>query len=243
MIYRIVQAPTDARGSLDDLGLPGDPYDVSDKFAALLRFLDRAPLRLTIDNLADTLRRTDPSDVAVLLGQHGLSAAVLEAALIAREKLARLGDVIHAAAIALLLPDLLEPGEVVMHASLDARADPEEPFDLVTDRRVCQFHVAIWNGSDATAKRMLVRDLIYLAALAAERRPDLYVLGEWPLRFLSETDVPVSWAIRGSAPTEALYLERFGDPDTPISRFRLTEASHVSVTDIGPRLTARFADR
>ena len=211
MTYRIVPASAYRRHAVGDLTLPGDQFGILGKLAALLRFLDRGPLALTIGSLEQALAGCDREDILDVLDEHVLTPAALEAACVAREKLRRLSDVIHAAAIALILPQLLEPGERVTHTSLAVRTDLTDPFDLQTDRRVARFQLAMWDGADAKRRRLLVRDLVHLAPVPSADRPELYVLGEWPLRFLAETDANVGWAIDPFPATRALYQEYFSD--------------------------------
>jgi hypothetical protein len=154
-----------------------------------------------------------------------------------------LSDVIHAAAIALILPHLLEPGERVTHASLAVRTDLTDPFDLHTDRRVARFQLAMWDGADARRRRLLVRDLVHLAPVPPAGRPELYVLGEWPLQFLAETDAPVGWAIDRFPATRALYQKYYGDLSVTIPEFRSGPAAHVRVTDLGAEISHIFAGR
>ena len=158
MTYRIVPASAYRRHAVGDLTLPGDQFGILGKLAALLRFLDRGPLALTIGSLEQALAGCDREDILDVLDEHVLTPAALEAACVAREKLRRLSDVIHAAAIALILPQLLEPGERVTHTSLAVRTDLTDPFDLQTDRRVARFQLAMWDGADAKRRRLLVRD-------------------------------------------------------------------------------------
>jgi len=241
MTYRIVPASAYRPHGIDELTLVGDPFDILGKFAALLRFVDQGPLALTIESLEEALAGCDRDDVQRVLDKHVLTPAALEAGCVAREKLGRLSDVIHAAAIALILPHLLEPGEHVTHASLAVRTDPTDPFDLHTNRRVARFQLTMWDGADARRDRLLVRDLVHLAHVPSTDQPELYVLGEWAIRFLAETDAPVGWAIDRFPATRRLFHEHFGDLSIPIHEFRSGPAAHVRVTDLGAKLSQILA--
>src|SRR4051812_47942287 len=90
---------------------------------ALLSFLE-VPLTQTVADLEQDLAGKGREDVAAILREYRLDGNLLRAALLARERLGRVNDVIHSTAIALVLPDLLEPGETLRRPSLAAGNDP-----------------------------------------------------------------------------------------------------------------------
>lgn len=235
MTYRIVPTGGDQRRCES---LATDPFEVVGKLAALLDFLDRGPLTHTIAGLEHALDGSDGTALDRILGEYGVSPAVLEAGFLARERLGRINDVIHAVAIALCLPALLEPREVLTRPSLASGNDPSRPYDLETDRRIAEFKLAEWDGNDAMRKRQLVKDLVHLAADDSGRRPELYVLGERPLRFLAETRSTMAWALDRFPGTQALIQVRFGGLSTltPIRDFRADAAAHVRIVDLSETL-------
>jgi hypothetical protein len=164
----------------------------------------------------------------------GVTPRLLSEALMVRRHLGRLNDLIHATAIALALPRILEDGEsVVSRPTLETTGDRGNGFDLVTDRRVANFQVGVWTGKDAIRKRMVFQDLVHLAAQHSGRRAELYVAGQAPLEFLRESRSPVSWALNfGPAPTRQLFVERFGDTNLPIQVFTRVAAAHVRIIDL-----------
>jgi hypothetical protein len=76
----------------------------------------------------------------------------------------RLNDIVHAVAITVALPLLLEPGEVVESVSLAAGNSLDRPFDLSTNRRIAEFKLSRWDGHDTARKLQLAKDLVHLAA-------------------------------------------------------------------------------
>jgi hypothetical protein len=105
------------------------------------------PVTKSIDRLERDLVDTDSSTAPAVPGAAGLSEELLEAALIVRRDVGRVSDVIHATVIALALPKILEPGEVISNRpSLGPGNDKSRPFDLETNRRVAEFKVALWSG-------------------------------------------------------------------------------------------------
>jgi hypothetical protein len=165
----------------------------------------------------------------------GFTPKLLSEAFTLRRHLGRLNDLIHAAAMTMALPHILEPDEVVSQRPwLAANGDPAHAFDLETDRRVADFRLAVWTGKDATRKRALFQGLVHLAALPAERRPELYVAGEAPLDFLRGSRSNAAWALnRGPESTKSLYLERFEDLGMSIRDFTANLAAHVRLIDLG----------
>jgi hypothetical protein len=126
--------------------------------AQLLSFLEQ-PLTQTITQLEHALAGCESENVPRVVRDYGMNDRVLMAALLVRERLGRMNDVIHASAIVVVMPHILEPGEALHRPSLAAGNDPTRPFDIETDRRVAEFKLARWRGADAMRKRQLFKDL------------------------------------------------------------------------------------
>jgi hypothetical protein len=187
-----------------------------------------------VDGLESVLEGADADTALAAAADAGVTPRLLSEALTVRRHLGRLNDLIHATAIALALPRILEEGEsVVSRPALETTGDRANGFDLVTDRRVADFQVGVWTGKDAIRKRMVFQDLVHLAAQHSGRRAELYVAGQAPLEFLRESRSPVSWALNfGPAPTRQLFVERFGDTNLPIQVFTRVAAEHVRIIDL-----------
>jgi hypothetical protein len=219
-------------------GLPAYPVamtgdvDLETKLGALLRFIDAAPLTDTIADLEYALEGQDVTAVARVLDDRGVAGDVLEAALFARQRLGRISDIIHAVAVSLALPRMLQPGETLRRPSLAAGNDPSRPFDIETDRRIAEFKLARWDGHDAMRKRQLFKDLVHLAADTSGRSAELYVAGDRPLRFLDTTRASAAWALNRFPSPALLFEQRFGDPAVAIADFRAARASHVRVINL-----------
>lgn len=140
------------------------------------------------------------AQVGNLLEDAGVAPGLLRDAMTVRARIGRVSDVIHATAIALSLPALLQPGEVIARPSLGAGYDKSRPFDLETDRRVAEFKMARWKGSDAMRKRQTFKDLVHLAAEESDRAAELCVLGERPIHFLQTSRSKASWGLDRSHP-------------------------------------------
>lgn len=163
--------------------VPAD-RDLGKALRTLVDFIDAAPLTGTIAELEGVLEGGGRKDMEAVLGERGVSPELLRAAMLFRERLGRINDVIHATAISLALPELMGPGEVLKRPSLAAGNDPSRPFDIETDQRVAEFKLARWDGNDAMRKRQVFKDFVHLAAEESDRSAELYVLGQRPLRFL-----------------------------------------------------------
>lgn len=117
------------------------------EIALLLAFLDRAPLTLAIRDLEQALDGCDGEAAAEAVAAVGIDNELLSAALAMRQQLGRLNDLIHASAITLLLPAVLEADEIIQGCpSLAAGNDPMRPYDLQTSKRVAEFKLAIGPG-------------------------------------------------------------------------------------------------
>jgi hypothetical protein len=118
---------------------PLDPvvYEIAvddDLIAAVQRvaaFLKAAPLTSAIASLEDSLEGRVAAGVSGLTKAAGIDESLLSAAVKVRRDLGRLSDLIHAAAIALVLPKILRPGEQVkdfVHLAADMSGRTPELF-------------------------------------------------------------------------------------------------------------------
>lgn len=207
-------------------------------FARLAAFLARGRLTGVVSKLEHTLAQSDAAEAGEAVAAAHIDGELLTAALLIRRDLGRLNDLIHASAISLALPAILEPGErLANRPSLAAGNDPSRPFDLETDRRVAEFKLAVWSGTDAMRKRGVFHDLVHLAAETSGRRAELYVVGDAPLRFLRGSISSAAWGLnRGADSTRALFLERFGPLDMPIKEFTAGPAGDVRLVDLADLL-------
>lgn len=219
--------------------MPAD-RELGTALRSLISFIDAAPLTGTIAELENALEGLGRDEVEDLLTARGVSHELLKAGMVARERLGRINDVIHAAAIVLALPELMEPDEVLKRPSLAAGNDPTRPFDLETNRRVAEFKLARWDGNDAMRKRQVFKDLVHLAAEGSDRSAELYVLGERPIRFLMETRSTAAWGLDRAPAMRELFEERFGSLETPIPDFVRGPGAHVKVIDLEARLPELF---
>lgn len=215
-------------------------------FATLVAFLRQAQFTASVDRLERDLLNSDRTTAPAVTSAAGLSEELLEAALIVRRDVGRVSDVIHATVIALALPKILEPGEVVANRpSLGPGNDKTRPFDLETNRRVAEFKVALWSGGDMMRKRTLTADLVHLALDQSGRRPELWVAGTEPLHFLRTSTSPVNDLLsRASRHLRSDYRIRYGTEDIPLRDFVTRHAAHIhhrNIADVLPTIATAIS--
>lgn len=213
------------------------------QLAALGEYMERGPLTASIAQLEHALAGCETAELSERLQANGMTADVLRAAFVARANFGRINDLIHAAAISLALPHILEPGEKLRRPSLAAGNDPTRLYDVETNRRIAEFKLSRWDGHDGGRKRQLFKDLVHLAAADhAGRAVELYVLGARPEQFLTTTRSVAEWGLnRGADKTREMFVQRFGSLQTPIPEFVKGPAAHVQIIDLEQRLPQLFA--
>jgi hypothetical protein len=215
--------------------------DLPTQLAAVGAFLDRAPLGTTVADLERALGGCRADDVARVAAAHGMTVELLGAAIAAREALGKISDLIHAAAIALSLPHILQSGERLMRPSLAAGNTKRRLFDIETDRRIAEFKLARWTGKDGARQKSAVKDLARLAADGSGRTAELYVRGPIAIGWLKGTRSPVRQQIQGFRPELAAFEHAFGDPGIAVSAFVAGKAAHVHLIDIEQHVPHLFA--
>lgn len=219
-----------------------DEDDFATALQVLGRFLDRAPLTATISQIEGALEGSDQDEALRVMSEFDVELQLVRDAITVRDRLGRINDVIHATAIMVTLPAILEPGEtLVKRPSLAAGNDPSRPFDLETDRRIAEFKLAQWKGKDATRKRQTFKDLVHLAADQSGRKAQLFVLGEKPGRFLRTTIAKAEWGLDRSPATQTLFAEQFGSLEMSIAEFTNGPGSAVGVIDLEELLPQVFS--
>ena len=218
-----------------------DPsLDFATEISPVIAFLERAPLRTSVADLEIALTGCAVEDLPGVIARNGVSAQLLRSAIVARETFGKISDLIHAAAIALALPHLLEPGEVLVRPSLAAGNTPDRLFDVETDRRVAEFKLARWDGHDGGRQKTAVKDLARLAADGSTRLAQLYVLGDRPIGWLRTTTSSIRQKMKGYPAELATFSATFGDPDIAISAFVAGPAAHVELVNLERRLPKLF---
>jgi hypothetical protein len=214
--------------------------DLRSALDVLIGFLGDEALTQRIARLEHDLVDIRVADIPQLLVMSRVDLRLLQSAFLARQHLGRLNDLIHATAITLALPHLLEPDEKLLRPSLASGNDPTRPFDIETDRRVAEFKLSRWQGTDAGRKRQVFKDLVNLASDESGRRAELYVLGERPIRFLRRSKSTAGWALDRSPRERKVFEEKFGDLGLPVAAFTKGEGNRVLLVDLEEALPELF---
>lgn len=215
--------------------------DLPAQLAAVGAFLEQAPLRTTVGDLEFALEGCGPAEAAQVAAAHGVTVDLLRSAIAARDAFGKVSDLIHAAAIALALPRILEPGETLVRPSLAAGNTPERLFDIETDRRIAEFKLARWDGGDGGRQQPTVKDLVRLAADTSGRRAELYVRGTRPITWLRSSRSAVRQQLRRYQAELAAFERAFDDPNIAVSAFVSGLGSHVALIDLEQRMPDLFA--
>lgn len=213
--------------------------DLSHETGRLLTFLASSPLTSAIRDLEQALDGSDADRAAHAVAAAGIDPELLSAAVVTRRYLGRINDLIHASAISLILPTLLDSDEVVQgRPSLAAGNDPTRPYDLQTNKRVAEFKLAHWAGADAMRKRGVFQDLVHLAADTSDRRAQLFVVGQAPIKFLRGSASTAQWALDRATTLRSRFEQQFGPLTMTVRQFTAGPGAHVELVDLLPLLPA-----
>ncbi len=115
----------------------------------------------------------------------GINSDLLAAAYTVKSAVGQINVLIHAAAIVMLIPQIIKPGEKIEYVSLGA-GNAGRKFDLETNMRVAEFKFIHWKGgAESIRQNSIFKDFYMLAEADTEKSKELYVLGlEHPLKFL-----------------------------------------------------------
>lgn len=213
---------------------PVSAAQAAEAFGTLVEFLRQESFTTAIARLEHALLGADRDTIGNVTASAGLTVPLLRAALVVRRDVGRVSDVIHAAAIVLALPALLEPGEIVSNRpSLGPGNDKLRPFDLETNRRVAEFKVALWSGGDMMRKRGVTADLVHLSLDDSGRRPELWVAGDEPIRFLQSSSSAVGDLLsRAPRRLRDRFTARYGIEPIPLRVFVEEHAGRVELHNI-----------
>lgn len=209
--------------------------------AALLDRFVQPSLTVRVGALEAQLRAAKTQQIPAQLAAQSVSARLLAAAFEMKRASAQIDVVIHALAIALLLPDILSPDESVISTSLGA-GNTGRAFDLETDRRVAEFKFIRWQGgAEAIRQNSLFKDFFQLAEHETTKRKQVFVLGTTiPLAFLNGGRA-ISSVLSRNVGLTAEFRAKYGDRFSVVRDYYDFRRSEVEVVDVEPAL-ARILD-
>ena len=177
-------------GVLERFPRPSGPLAATDTSGLLdaIRAVDRfsgGDLTRQIGQLELALKGCDQGRSRAVGFDAGVTSQLLAAAYSLKRAAGQVHVVIHAVAISLLVPKIIEQGERVEYVSLGAGNTGRE-FDLETDRRVAEFKFIHWRGGSETIRQNAIfKDFYRLAEFSTSKRRELFVLDtKYPLQFL-----------------------------------------------------------
>jgi hypothetical protein len=178
---------------------------------------------------------------AAVVAAHGLTPATFSASLLVREELGKLSDLIHATGIALALPHLLEPNEVLKTPSLAAGNDPGRLYDVETNLRAAELKFARWtNGGNGGREKDLFKDLVLLTQAPRSLRAEIFVRGPRPARFLSGR-ASARKQLKRSQAVLAVFDAQVDDPEITVAAYVSAYAGHIKVIDLEQAVPSVFA--
>lgn len=182
----------------------------------------------------------DRDSVAAVVSAHGVAQDTLAASLLVRESLGKLSDLIHAVGIALALPHILQPGEVLKTPSLAAGNDPGRLYDVETTQRAIEFKLARWTAKgNGGREKDLFKDLVLLTQAPPELRAEIYVRGSRPARFLAG-NASARKQLKKNMAVQAIFDAQVDDPLMTVSQYMAAYAAHVRVVDLEKVAPADF---
>ena len=224
----------------------GSSDDLTTALASVAAWLD-PPEQVgpRIHALERDLDGTPVADAAAVAANHGVDAELLKAAMFLRSRIGKISDLIHAAAIALALPRILDADEVLVRPSLAAGNDPSRPYDVQTNKRAAEFKLARWQPSGNGAReKELFKDVVLLSAAPKGLIAEVYVLGPRPSVWLSKCGGAANTQLKGRGAMAAArdMVASLGEPpEVPVRDFVTRQASHVNVIDLEQLLPDLFA--
>jgi hypothetical protein len=156
------------------------------KASEALSLFRSGSLKKAVSKIEAKLVGLGHSDAGRELSALGVSAELMLAALLIKKHSNQISEIIHTVGILLVLPVILEPGEIVESLSL-AAGNTGKGFDLETNRRIAEFTFIQWQGgSESIRQNKVFKDFYFLAEHPTTKRKELYVAGlDHPTRFFN----------------------------------------------------------
>lgn len=152
--------------------------------------------------------------LAGVLASNGVSPDLLRAALEVKRAAAQIDEVVHSVGTLLCLPQILEPGEIVISLSLGA-GNTGRAFDLETDRRIAEFTFIDWKGGpESIRKQKLFKDFYCLVEAQTDKKRFLFVIGDIHAQKSLISRSPCKGMLRKFADLQRLFIEKHGETVT-----------------------------
>lgn len=199
-------------------------------------------LKLRLADLEAEFEGTNIDKVQSLCSANKIDDTLIHSAISLKNALGQIDVDIHAIGILLLLPAILQRGEVIESLSLGAGSTGKK-FDLETNLSIAEFKFIHWKGRDSTRQDSLFKDFFYLAEEDTNKKRCLYVLGlEHPLKFLNGGRAIDSVLSRNIKLLKD-YQKRYGTRFSKVCEYYNYRKHLVELTDINrvmPSLATSF---
>ena len=149
-----------------------------------------------------------------------------------KEAVGQINVDIHAIGIMLMLPQILQRGEVIELLSLGA-GNTGKKFDLETNMRIAEFKFIHWKGGpESIRKKSLFKDFYYLAEEKTKKERYLYVLGkEFPDKFLTSSN-SISSVLNRNETLRSEFRKHYNDRFTIVSEYYYSKKHLVNIEDM-----------
>lgn len=207
---------------------------MTDFLKALKRIQHFEGVNLTerIANLEDKFTGVNKRRSRLLCSENGLDDTLLIAALALKNATSQIDTKIHAIGIMLLLPEILQPGELILSLSIGA-GNTGKNHDLETNQRIAEFKFIDWKGgSESIRQNSLFKDFFYLAEAKTNKMRCLYVLGlEHPSKFLKGNRAIKSVTSKNAQLSED-FRRKHGTRFSTVSEYYKYRKGRVEIIDI-----------
>jgi hypothetical protein len=198
------------------------------------RFTD-SNLTARIARIESSIRNFDGAACRAHCGEVGINSDLLSAAYEFKRKAGQVNVLIHAVAVMLLVPKIIEPGERILAVSLGA-GNSGRAFDVETNRRVAEFKFIHWQGHDTIRQNSLFKDFYDLAEYNTRKRKQLYVLEkERPLKFLRGRRA-IKSVLSGKVKLYRDFQNRYPDRFKTVGEYFDFRRTAVEIVDASPFL-------
>jgi hypothetical protein len=163
---------------------PETLYQLAGSVERIARFSGKN-LASKIAELEFKFANLQKQDIVRNLNADSIDGKLLDAARLVKHAAAQIDVVLHSLGILVLLPSILEDGEVVESLSLGAGSSEAKRFDLETNRRIAEFTFIEWTGNDNTRLQKIFKDFYRIAEFNTPKRKEIWLTDDtYALKYL-----------------------------------------------------------
>jgi hypothetical protein len=156
-------------------------------------------LRRVISGLQEVFKGATSKTSTSILVKKKLTKDLLSAAILVKKNASQIDEIVHALGIMLVLPNILEEGEIVESLSL-AAGNTGKGFDLKTTKRIAEFTFIQWKGGPETVRQNKVfKDFFFLAEAKGQKKRQLYIVGTEHVQKFFNSSRSIEQILKGNA--------------------------------------------